>query len=230
MRVRFGLGRRDRNVIRGAGRRGRPASFGKGSDTMTWGETKLAALQKMFAAEGDEVREDESTREYLLAMPYAANEGMLLLCDARPLRRCVTIVRETGTSPECYDLEQLAADFCSADGAEVYFADSRAAVPDAWISAGSWLHLPQTAVGALEAWYTAYPPRVAPDTPDDEELPLAPDAAALLPLYIASELYKDDDNAIATMYRNEFELARETLRPRGGGEQREAWQSVSGWC
>ena len=197
---------------------------------MTWGETKLAALQKMFAAEGDEVREDESTREYMLAMPHAACEGMLLLCESRPLRRCVTIVRETGASPSCYDLEQLTDDFCAADGAEVYFADSREPVPGAWVSAGSWLHIPQAAVGSLEAWYTAYPPRLTADTPDDEELPLAPDAATLLPLYIASELYKDDDNAIATMYRNEFELARETLRPRGGGEQREAWQSVSGWC
>ncbi len=197
---------------------------------MTWGEAKLAALQKMFAASGAQITEDESTREYLDAMPHAASEAMLLLCSARPLRKCVTLVRETGTSPECWDLAQLAPDFASADGAEVYCADTHTPVAGAWLTAGQWLHLPPSAVGAFEIWYTAMPPRVTADTADDEPLPLDEDAATLVPLYMASELYKDDDSAMATMYRNEFEAARAELRVRAGGEERGVWQSVSGWC
>lgn len=197
---------------------------------MTWKEVKLAALQKMFASEGCDVTQTEATKEYLEAMPHAANEGMLLLCDARPLRRCLTLLREAGDSPQCFDLTQLAEDFCSADGVEAYWLDTQTAVRGAWITAGRYLHLPPSAVGALCVWYTAYPPRITADTPDDETLPLAPDAALLLPLYIASELYKDDDNAVATMYRNEFELGRETLRARTPGTDGDAWSSVSGWC
>ena len=36
---------------------------------------------------------------------------------------------------------------------------------------------------------------------------------ALLPLYIASELYKDDDISVATIYRNQFELSLANLKP-----------------
>ena len=196
---------------------------------MTWKEVKLAALQKMFAADGPDVTVDETTRSYLAAMPHAANEGMLLLCDARPLRRCVCVVREAG-GPECYDLAELAPDFCTADGAEVYEADTQAPVEGAWLTAGRYLHLPQTAVGALSAWYTARPPRIEEDADDGDPIPLEEDAATLLPLYIASELYKDDDNSIATMYRNEFEAARAALRVRASGEERAVWRSVTGWC
>ena len=34
-----------------------------------------------------------------------------------------------------------------------------------------------------------------------------------LPLYIASELYKDDVISVATIYRNQFELSISNLKP-----------------
>lgn len=43
------------------------------------------------------------------------------------------------------------------------------------------------------------------DTAPDTEIGLPEDACVLIPLYIASELYKDDDISMATTYRNEFE-------------------------
>lgn len=46
---------------------------------------------------------------------------------------------------------------------------------------------------------------VSYETPANTEIDLPEDACVLIPLYIASELYKDDDIAIATQYRNEFE-------------------------
>ena len=43
------------------------------------------------------------------------------------------------------------------------------------------------------------------------ELTLPEDACVLIPLYIASQLYKDDDISQATAYRNEFEVGLQDL-------------------
>lgn len=43
------------------------------------------------------------------------------------------------------------------------------------------------------------------------EMKLPEDACVLIPLYIASELYKDDDISQATAYRNEFETGLQDL-------------------
>lgn len=49
------------------------------------------------------------------------------------------------------------------------------------------------------------------DTPADEVIELPDDACVLIPLYIASQLYKDDDISQATAYRNEFEVGLQDL-------------------
>ena len=46
---------------------------------------------------------------------------------------------------------------------------------------------------------------------DDDELNLPNSACVLIPLYIASQLYKDDDISQATSYRNEFEVGLQDL-------------------
>lgn len=46
---------------------------------------------------------------------------------------------------------------------------------------------------------------------DDDELNLPNSACVLIPLYIASQLYKDDDISQATAYRNEFEVGLQDL-------------------
>lgn len=48
--------------------------------------------------------------------------------------------------------------------------------------------------------------RIDKDTKDDYKLTISEDACVLIPLYIASQLYKDDDISQATAYRNEFEV------------------------
>lgn len=49
------------------------------------------------------------------------------------------------------------------------------------------------------------------DTSDDYEFKIPDDACVLIPLYIASQLYKDDDISQATAYRNEFEIGLQNL-------------------
>ncbi len=52
---------------------------------------------------------------------------------------------------------------------------------------------------------------ITEDTVADEEIELPEDACVLIPLYIASQLYKDDDISQATAYRNEFEVGLQDL-------------------
>lgn len=46
---------------------------------------------------------------------------------------------------------------------------------------------------------------------DGKEVNITNDVCVLLPLYMASQLYKDDDISLATTYRNEFELGLSEL-------------------
>lgn len=48
-------------------------------------------------------------------------------------------------------------------------------------------------------------------TSSDYKFMIPDDACVLIPLYIASQLYKDDDISQATAYRNEFEVALQDL-------------------
>lgn len=49
------------------------------------------------------------------------------------------------------------------------------------------------------------PEKITENTDNSYELELEEDACVILPLYMASELYKDDDITLSTVYRNEFE-------------------------
>ena len=309
---------------------------------MTWKEIKIATLQKMQSADGNDYPTDSSTKDYLAAMPQAANEALQILSTAnkfivKPLEiaqipvknvlssdsaeriqtlnvdclsmefegdgvhayyiECVgkgkiTITIEDKTVEEIsvdskknytayknliandgkkvvmtvstettmqfknvalyrdnfdtaeeiipytetvkYDLKELADDFYMIDGSEVYFEGTG---PDEryqrflnfGLEAGHILVLDREKSGNYTIYYKAYPVEITADTDDFYELPLDPEVAALLPLYMASQIYKDDDIGIATTYRNEFEVARELLQNPATTSEYEYVQSESGW-
>ena len=83
--------------------------------------------------------------------------------------------------------------------------------------------------GTYTVYYKAYPSHITLDTPDDYELALDPEVATLLPMYMASQLYKDDDNSISTVYRNEWEVAFERLSQNSNAPHKEEFTSESGW-
>lgn len=91
------------------------------------------------------------------------------------------------------------------------------------------LLIPYDMVGSYTIYYRAYPQPITVETEDEEELALAPEVIALLPLYMASQLYKDDDNGIATSYRNEFEVAFERLKNNANRSNNKEFVGVSGW-
>ena len=69
----------------------------------------------------------------------------------------------------------------------------------------------EPAKGTWRVYYQAYPYEIGGSTPEDEPLSIDPEVAVIIPLYIASQIYKHDNVSLATIWRNEFEIAREAL-------------------
>ena len=91
------------------------------------------------------------------------------------------------------------------------------------------LLLDRSMPGNYTVYYHAYPPEITLETDDDYVLPLDRDVVVLMPLYMASQLYKDDDAGIATTYRNEFEIAIESLQDTSDSQGFEKFTDESGW-
>ncbi|GKH47079.1 hypothetical protein [Anaerotruncus massiliensis (ex Togo et al. 2019)] len=200
---------------------------------MTWGEMKINALQRMFAITGSEIVEDDSTRPYLTGMPGAANEALQLLSTAgKFLVKMVEIVQDgAGAGVRRYDLKELAEDFYTVRENQIFFEDGERYGQTAEFLFESWniLVLPAERAGTWRVYYNAYPPPVTQQTADGYEMPLDPEVAVLVPLYMASQLYKEDDIGLATQYRNEFEVAREELRGVEVPATNREFESSSGW-
>ena len=133
-----------------------------------------------------------------------------------------------------YDLTELASDFYMVDNSEVIYEGDAdvaryTATTDYFQEGFKVMLIHRSKPGNYKVYYKAYPPMITLETADDAELTLDPEVAALLPLYMASQLYKDDDIGIATIYRNEFEVAFERLTKQVSAPSSEKFRSVSGW-
>lgn len=133
-----------------------------------------------------------------------------------------------------YDLSQMVDDFYMVDESTVIYEGdanvSRYTATTEYFQEGFKVMLiHRDKPGNYKVYYKAYPQPITLDTTDDTELVLDPEVAALLPLYMASQLYKDDDISIATVYRNEFEVAFERLVKAVSAPSSERFISKSGW-
>lgn len=200
---------------------------------MTWKEVQEATLHKLDAArDGTVDLTAPENADWVAAMPQAATEGMLYLCGTvRPLRRCAVF---TAKGPVAR-IDQIAPDFRAAGVPEAWQlpAEGSGAAPVPFsprVLGGRLLLLPDGVKGQVAWFYDALPPRITADTPPDTALPLAEDAAVLLPLYMASQLGKSQDAALATVWRNEFQAALEALPGAGEGATDAAFVSETGWA
>lgn len=76
--------------------------------------------------------------------------------------------------------------------------------------------------------YYSYPQEIKDDTPNDTVIDLDPEVANLLPIYMASELYEDDDTSVAFYYRQQYDTAKQRLQPSTGFGKAE-FIDVQGW-
>ena len=131
-----------------------------------------------------------------------------------------------------YDMVALAPDFFMIDPQGVYYEGAQQKylqTSDFYQEGTKTLVLDRDMVGSFTVYYRAYPVQITAETDDDYELPIDPEVYALLPLYMASQLYKDDDNGIATAYRNEFEVGFDRLVKNANLSAYEEFTSESGW-
>lgn len=131
-----------------------------------------------------------------------------------------------------YYMPDLVDDFFQLDVQGIFYTGAYSdyiQVSEFYQEGDKTLILPYNMVGSFTVYYLAYPPYFSAETEDEYELPLAPEVVALMPLYMASQLYKDDDNGIATSYRNEFEVAFERLKNSANRSTIKEFTSISGW-
>ena len=306
---------------------------------ITWAEVKLITMQKLFSAIGNTIPQDASTRDYVAAMPGAANEGLALLATAgkfiiksidiahNPVKNLLSngqhifsqesgdmsfeatgarslyfeyfgqgtytvtvgdtvfetaeltatsgysavrvlitnedkenvkvkfesvyplavknIALYSATFPTKddiptfaekvrYPLKELASDFYMLSTEDIYYeGDANVTrytrTSDFFQEGNTVLVLDRDTPGNFKIYYRAYPQKITQETGDDEVLAIEDEVSPLLCLYMASQLLKEDDQSISTIYRNEFEVGYERLRDRASTPSAERFVSESGW-
>lgn len=210
----------------------------------TWRELQETCLRKMFSLDEDDLIEDSATAPYLNAMPAAATEAMNILVTAgRPFKKCLTIRQDQTEAAQtgellggkiAYDLRSIAEDFYCIDQVKLAAGDEYGIYHGYELEGDHVFLAPADLTGVFRVWYNAYPPKITKDTPSDFEIDLHPEELSMVALYMAGQLYKDDDISIAIGYMNEFNVWLEELKESGkkasskngyGG----GWSSVKGW-
>lgn len=182
---------------------------------MDWKTIKLLSMQKMFLITGNDIINDDTTSEYLNKMWGAANEAIMRLATVgKTIIKSAVIdlsdERIIKSNSMYINLLEFFPDLFNMNVNTVLLNEEPYSEFELY---GNTLVM-SPASGKLTFVYYAYPTLLTPDSPDDAEIPLEADACVLIPLYIASQLYKDDDNSLATIYRNEFETGLESLVPK----------------
>ena len=201
---------------------------------MTWKDIKTASLQRAFVIEDGPLVTSEYTKPYISMLSYAANEGIYLLAavgGAGVKSLTFTKTRSDGNYSR-FDMNKYAKDFRSFTD-EVYIETERGKnrLFGYLTESTSVLVLPSWLEGEIIVYYNPIPQIVTPYTPDDTEIMLLPMACSLLPLYIGSQIIKDDDMRQSVQLRNEFEtgLSRLSAMITKDRKKKESFSSVTGW-
>lgn len=183
-------------------------------EAMTWKEIRDECLKLMYSysKKGSVVpASDGNLKDYILAMPGAANIALYDIARALPDIRKYTVEQEESEAAQEYDMRELTKQ----DGRIVFmrFADKYAdgGVPCAILPDGHTLWVDGAFEGRFHIYYHAAPEEFTDSTPDDYVPELPPGAANLIPFCMASSLFKDDDASIASMLWNEYAQRLEAL-------------------
>lgn len=170
---------------------------------MTWGEIQIESLKKMFLNNENisvnklsDYMNEKKYKTYLYAMPQACNEAINFIVSKLGSNESTFELEKEDTI--YYDLSKKIEDFRMIKG--IY---SKTPV--------SWKILNKNTI-IIDNWqgekllvsYEVKPTIINSDTDTNFVIEIASEYANLIPLYIAGELYKDDDLTLSTMYMNEF--------------------------
>ena len=91
------------------------------------------------------------------------------------------------------------------------------------------LCIPCVIEGEIKLHYLAYPTPITADTDDGHEIELCGEAADLIPLYIASVVYLEDDRNLAQFYRGEYYNRRNAVAKSAEILAADEFVTSSGW-
>lgn len=172
---------------------------------MNWGEIQLESLKKMFLNSEiltlDKLKDyktDKKYKTYLDAMPQACNEAInYILENGKPYILSYELKNnETGK----YPLENLIDNFKRIHEISYNGTDNI----NYRVEGNNVLVIKNWTNGNITIYYEAFIDRITSNTPFLKKINLNNQLLSLIPLYIAGELYKDDDISMATQYLNEF--------------------------
>lgn len=112
-----------------------------------------------------------------------------------------------------YNFKTLVTDFYRLHHTDVVHENPYLKIDDYFWEGDSVLVLDGTQSGKWIVHYFAYPQTLVSSTPDNTDMALDPEVEALLPIYMASELYFEEAPSKATQFRNQYEAGKEQLRP-----------------
>lgn len=212
---------------------------------MTWKELKTIVLQKMFELQGADLVVDDSTAPYINAMPGAVNEALNLLCTQACYFKKTGEIIQGGDRPTAptfsagpyngYDLSKVFDDYYTMYDGYIKFTDgeSYGTATNYDTEGASTLLIPKDITGTWRVTYCAYPMKITKDTPDDTDLGLPPEVVNKVAVYMAGQLYKEDDISIAQIYMNEFltwlSMLKESAAKADSMGNAGSWESTTGW-
>lgn len=112
-----------------------------------------------------------------------------------------------------FDLKKLTPDFYKLVSTDVVREKDCEKFHDYRWEGDSTLVLAAGKPGNYRVHYYAYPREITEATPNDYELELDQEVAAILPIFIAAELLEDDDSSLAYYVREQYEEAKAKLQP-----------------
>lgn len=205
---------------------------------MTWAEIQLASIRKMFLnttkltkEDLPDLRNDKKYMTYLDAMPDAANEGIMIMLTRGKPKIAQVILNKSSVNTEfaiegysCFELPELLDNYLELDRVFVNGGDYQGYV----LRDNRYLYLDNSLIKEYNiiVSYKTYPDRITSKTSDNTTIDLPLDMVSILPLYIASELYKDDDYQQSVMFKNEFETELANMRRE---KTDISFTSVNGW-
>lgn len=175
---------------------------------MNWGQIQIESLKKMFLnndnleiSKLNEYKEDKKYKTYLYAMPQACNEAInYILENGKALVKDYKLKCKGNTKK--YNLNQIIPNFKRLYQI-VYDGVNK---PEWYVEGNNILVVSNWNVqdGNITIYYESYHDLISSSTPSSSTIDLDNQLVTLIPLYIAGELYKDDDVQLSTMYMNEF--------------------------
>ena len=170
---------------------------------MTWGEIQIESLKKMFLNKDDlrvevldHYKKDKKYETYLFGMKQACNEALAQIYSV--IEPTIYVHNLINENKNVYDLSSIIEEYEKMNDIEVPNNVRWDMKTNNLLKISNWHN------GEINVYYEKKPVFINDKTLDNEVLKLEEKYAKLIPLYIAGELYKDDDLTVATMYLNEF--------------------------